>query len=332
MFPEGEWEHATGDLEGRSIPCGVDVLSKKPGADLLIAGFDHFGLLQSDDGGETWKSLGTNDASDPIENGPMSIVYDPDDADTYWEAGTYGPSPYRTTDAGKTFVLLGDHEVVKQSDHVSVDFNDPERATLLAGTHENGNVLFLSRDSGETWENIATNEAGDQRFLPDGCNWSTLPHILDEDTFLLGCTTGIARSEDGGETWELVSDSGGASPPLVASDGSLYWLNEPGTQMLRSENLGKTWTTIEIPGGQRGRTTGPLELPDGRFATLGRESVLISSDDFETWEPGSPRYPSDLPGPPIGLLYSEPQNAFYIWGHHCVDEIEGTEIQKYELD
>jgi len=299
----------------------VDTLSQKPGEDLLIAGFGHVGLYQSDDGGRSWEALGTSESSAPIENGPMIIVYDPDDEDTYWEAGTYGPSPYRTTDAGETFVRLGE---VEHMDHVSVDFDDPDRATLLAGAHEASGILHLSRDSGETWDDIGSR-------LPDECGWSAIPHILDADTFLLGCTQGIARSDDGGDSWSLVSEAGGASPPLIAADGSLYWLNDAGNQLLRSENAGKDWKTFEIPGGQRGRTSGPIQLPDGRFATLGRDSVLISSDEFQTWEPGSPRY-GDLPGSPIGLLYSEPQNAFYIWGHQCNDEIEGTEIQRYELD
>src|SRR4029079_18029286 len=103
---------------------------------------------------------------------------------------------YKTTDGGLTFTQLGK---ITHNDLVSVDFNDPDRKTLLAGAHETKQKLFLSTDGGASWTDIGPR-------LPAGSHFSSAPLVLDQKHFFLGAcgwgdgTFGVFASNAAGQT------------------------------------------------------------------------------------------------------------------------------------
>ena len=303
----GNWVSVTSNLADLSSECGnMAFLSAKPDEDRLIAGISLNGLWSSQDGGESWEALGTGPDSDTIVNRPSSIVYDPEDSQRYWESGLYnGLGIHETQDNGDTFKALG---TLAHSDLVSVDFSDPERSTLLAGGHEMSQTLSRSTDGGSNWESIADG-------LPENTNCTT-PLIIDSRTYLVGCggygggVTGVYRSTNSGRTWLSMTTSGGASPPLVASDKSIYWASATGG-MTRSTDNGETWTDI---GKGIVRNTSPIELAEGKIAALGGNAVVVSSDNGETWHEVSPPLPYNDAS---GLAYSAQQKALYVWHFTC---------------
>ncbi len=288
--------------------CGnLSALFTKPDEDLVIAGVAKLGLWSSADGGKTWAHMGDGSKSDAIIHRPTTIVWDPDTADQFWEAGIYGSAAYRTTDDGQTFSLLGD---AMHCDLLSVDLSDPARKTLLAGGHEQSKTLNRSTDSGKTWKPVGMD-------LPDNTN-CTYPLIIDTKTFLVGCGgygggfTGIYRSTDGGDSWTVVSMSGGASPPLLASDGSIYWPTVTPGGMARSTDQGETWEDV-APTNLLWQQS-PVELPDGRIATLSKDGVAVSADHGKSW-----RLATDKPpyGDARTLIYSKQQKAFFVSRFSC---------------
>jgi photosystem II stability/assembly factor-like uncharacterized protein len=308
------WENATGDLLSLAADGGeLGVLSAQPGSRRIIAGVATRGLFATDDAGKTWFALGTGPGSATINNGPMAIVYDPDHAGTFWEVGIYGDGVFMTVDDGRTFKRLGD---VAHNDLVSVDFTDPARRTLLAGPHETKRRLWLSRDAGGTWKDI-----GDS--LPEDSSFSTLPLVLDTDTFLVGsCGTsdscGVFRSVDGGQSWTVASSEGPVGRPLRTSDGTIYWALAGNRGLITSADEGRSWTRNPKGPVPFFFSGGPSELPDGRVVTLGGDHLLITSDQGRTWKPIGRKMPYSAENCKIyGFTYSVLLKRFFLIHNNC---------------
>ena len=309
--PPSAWVNATGNLAGLASECGnLTLVSATPGSRTVIAGVAKVGLFASSDRGAHWEALGSGAGSATITNRPSSVVYDPDAATTFWESGIYnGGGVYRTTDAGETFVQLGN---VTHNDLVSLDFGDPERKTLLVGGHEQKQTLYLSTDGGQSFEQIGKNLPADSHFSSD-------PLVLDQDSFLLGScgygdgACGIYRSTDRGAHWDRVSELPAQARPLVAADGTIYWSLIYDGGMARSDDGGSSW----LKASDNIVTGYPVELPDGRILALRGTHVVVSSDQASTWtEVGD-----ELPWKPSGVTYSVAEKSLFVWHWDCGDVV-----------
>ncbi len=306
--PDSAWVNATGNLANMASECGnLTMISAVPDSTTVIAGVAHVGVFATSDSGAHWNALGTGAGSAVIINRPSSIVYEPNDPNTFWETGIYnGGGLYKTTDAGQTFVQLGD---ISHNDLVSVDFTDPNRQTLLVGGHEQKQTLYLSRDGGQTFTQIGMN-------LPADSHFSSAPLVLDSQTFLLGAcgygdgTCGVFRSTDGGDTWNQVSDQPAVARPLVASDGSIYWSLVNGNGIARGTPDGTTWvkTADNIIAAY------PVELPDGRIMTIRGDHVVVSPDQGVTWNPVGDTIPFSSPA---GVTYSVRTKTMFVYHWDC---------------
>ena len=94
----------------------------------------------------------------------------------------------------------------------------------------------------------------------------------------------------------------------------LYWLLDGDGGLIRSTDNGNSWTKLPGTGISTSRGGAALvELPDGRFGTLGAQNLLLSSDHGASWNATGPA----LPYPPVGLVYSRFRKAFYVWHFDC---------------
>jgi hypothetical protein len=308
--PASSWVDVTGNLVGISSECGnTSTVFSDPRADRLIVGIALNGLYATTDGATTWNSLGSTGA--PIKNRMIQILFDPSTAGTFWEAGIYGfetstPGVFKTTDNGASFTgNAGLNTMNETNDSVAIDFTDPARSTMLAGTHEQTGVLFLSTNAGAAWTNIGAK-------LPSGIGFCTQALVLDASTFVVGCANsysnnpgGVIRSTDGGQTFTTVSSTPVLGAPLHATDGTIYFGIEGGG-VLRSTDDGVTWTTVAASSVVASSIT-PIELPDGRIATANGSAIVVSADQGAHWAAVSPAAPIT----PIGIAYSPFRRAFY---------------------
>ena len=304
----GVWQPASGNLEGLASECGnLSYVWSDPDRDMVIVGVALQGLWANEDGSDAWTQLGQAQGSDTITNRLSSIVRDPDHPDTFWESGTYnGGGVYRTDDNGQTFQQLGD---VMHSDLVAVDLSDPARATLLTGVHEQSRLL-RSDDGGQTWDDLSSS-------VPEGIGFTTAPHVIDAETFLLGTNngpeSGVFRTTDGGETWTRVVDSPIAGGPVVSEDGTITWLLDRGGGTIRSDDDGQTWAIADSGGVIVPTATTLVQLPTGVMVTIGNSNLLASNDGGVTWETLGPA----LPYQPNGVTYAPLRDTYYIWRFSC---------------
>jgi photosystem II stability/assembly factor-like uncharacterized protein len=337
----GSWTNVTGTfnatlgtnnngLGGMPSECGnVPLVSTVPGQDKVIVGIAQQGLWESTNNGASWSKLGTGAGSAVITNRPIHISYDPTNSNIFYEAGIYnGGGVYKTTDGGVTFTQLGN---VTHNDYVSVDYTDPQRKTLVAGTHERSQSVWKSSDGGQTWTNIGAN-------LPAGTSFSSAAIVLNANTYIVdtiqswaGGETGIWRTTDGGAHWTKVSGSGvnnvtapTGTPPTVTSKNVIYW--PTGGNLAKSTDGGLTWTQVGDNNIQNGRVT---ELPDGRIvAGGGSNQLIVSADGGITWTNFGAALPYDINDK--GVAYNAARGSFYIWTWDCGNVVLTNAVERLQ--
>jgi photosystem II stability/assembly factor-like uncharacterized protein len=314
------WVNATGSLAHKMSECGtLTLLTPVPQSDAIIAGVASRGLW-TNTSGPTWTRIGDGDGSDRIANRASWIVFDPKNADVFWESGTYGEAGiYKTADGGKTFKRLGK---VSHNDFVSVDFTDPDRQTLLAGGHEQASTVHLSADGGQNWTNIGET-------IPGSAGATTHPLVINALTFvvnatsMMGGTGGVFRTRDAGRSWQKVSGYGPSAAPLRASNGIIYWPAN-NSVLVRSTDAGATWTPV----GSGLKNVTPVELPSGHIVAVGETTLMITGDAGANWVPLGP----PLPYRPDGLIYSRPRKAFYMWRSECKQEVSRDAVMSFSFE
>jgi photosystem II stability/assembly factor-like uncharacterized protein len=297
------------------VPVGR--VGATPGSARVVVEVALHGMWSSDDGGQSWQALGTGAGSAQITNRASSITFDPDHPDVFWETGTHnGGGLYKTTDAGLSFVELG---TMTMSQDAAVDFADPDRKTLLTGTHGAG--VYRSTDAGLTFGSV-----GDT--LPLNTLW---PFLVDPQTHLIGIfdqdasnpDIGVQRTTDGGASWTKVSNMGPSHDGgfRQASDGSIYYSLVGNSGIARSTDQGESWTKVAsagatFPPGFFGIT--PIELPGGRLVTLGVDHLQSSLDSGASWQPIGEPLPFPLTNSDFGgVIYSITSKTFFIWHSNC---------------
>ncbi|HEY1532475.1 MAG TPA: hypothetical protein VGF76_00600 [Polyangiaceae bacterium] len=329
--PPAQWTNVTGKLAGMQSECGnMSGVFPSPFSDMLVLGVARQGLWSSSDGGATYTKLGTS--GDMISNRLSFVLFDPDDAKVFWSSGIYGwESPFtdgvfKTTDLGVSFSGYKQLSAIQShNDSVSVDFNDPDRKTMLAGGHEQTGILFRSTDAGATWTDIGHS-------LPANLGFCTATLVLDAKTLLVGCAAGysgksgaVLRSTNGGDAWTQVSDKGVLGEPLWASDGSIYWAGEGGA-VYKSSDQGVSFQ--QVADNNTAGAVRPIELPGGRIVSVAQKVLKGSSDGGKSWQAIGTAMPFD----PTVIAYSPFRRAFYASHFDCTNAVPADAIERYGFD
>jgi photosystem II stability/assembly factor-like uncharacterized protein len=330
VAPASTWINVTNNLAGLTSECqNLGTAMGQPCSKRVIAVLAQQGLFSTDDAGKTWQPLGTG-GGDKVVNRPSALLFDPLHPDHFWENGIFGDGGvYATTDNGNTFKRLGD---LKMSQLVAVDFSDPERKTLVVGTHGERQQVYLSTDGGTTWENIGLN-------LPAEAHNSESPVVIDATTYLIGACgnsgdgqCGIFRTTDSGKTWKSQTDMKVShyGAPLRTKEGIIYWplLNDEG--LAKSTDGGLTWTQITK------RTVAgvtPIELPDGSVVAVGEDHLMRTTDGAMTWQPiGEPLPFSLIPNNSGAISYAASLKTFFYSKWNCDATVPADSVMSAGYD
>jgi len=205
---------------------------------------------------------------------------------------------FKTTDAGRTWNPLFEHETASSIGALAVAPSDPK--VLYVGTGQvtsrwdiaSGAGVFRSGDGGKTWEArglAASRHIG--RLWVDPRDADVVLAAVQGHVFGPNPERGVFRSADGGKRWEKVlfvnDDTGavdlsadpGAPDTIFAATWQVRyypWLSYfspdigPGSGIYKSTDGGKTWTHLTghgLPGGSLGRI-GLAVAPGSRGARV----------------------------------------------------------------
>jgi|GEM_PF-5737863 len=216
---------ATWNAYTASITAGtVNALAVSPAyvTDTTLFAGCHGGLYRSEDGGERWEAV-TSYPGLRVESLAISPAWP---ADPTLLVGTPA-GVYRTADGGTTWTRHGFTTL-----EISLLTSAQTGRRLFAGTAYQG--LFQSADAGEHWTPSALYPPAfiDVAAVP---GYPAMPRLFA--SVVAGAGLGLYRSDDGGQTWKILSSTdipGGdwAFSPRYAEDGTVF-LTARG-QVLRS--------------------------------------------------------------------------------------------------
>lgn len=229
-----------------------------------------------------WRSIGPGTMGGRV----IRIAIDAKNHDT-WYVATASGGLWKTTNAGKTFTGLFQHEEVNSIGDMAVSRSHPN--VVWIGTGENnprnssiyGKGVYKSVDGGQTWENMGLE---DTRHIGRMAIHHTNPDIVYVGA--MGRTwgpneeRGLYKTTNGGKSWEkilYVDDQTGiievemhpTDPDtlLVATwqrERDIYDVGEPamsdgpGSGVWKTTDGGKNWTRLNgangLPTGKMGRT------------------------------------------------------------------------------
>ncbi|HLG69270.1 MAG TPA: glycosyl hydrolase [Chloroflexota bacterium] len=235
----------------------------------VYAGTEPAHLYVSEDAGQTWADLaglcqvpGTEAWTFPAPPHVAHAKYiapDPHDESVVYTCVEQG-GLLRSTDGGRTFQLIFDAPAV-DAHRIHAPAGKPGSLFLTRGDWSIGQEgIYRSKDGGSSWERLF------DRSLGIGYPDATLMHPDNPDLIFVAGATGspnawpkllnpgthVARSRDGGDTWQLLTSvppegtmanieamsmntwRGGFEIFAGTTDGEVY----------RTEDEGETWTTI----------------------------------------------------------------------------------------
>ncbi len=219
-------------------------------------------VLESADGGKTWKS-----APPVTEVSLLSTSVDQGAALAVGQLGVIvrmdGDGKWQKMDSGTQSRLL------------SVKVNSHGNAVAVGAF---GTVL-KSDDGGEHWASIAP------------ANWTDFaeqePHLYiadidDNGVITIGGEYGLLlRSSDSGAHWQILH-KGEASlfSMQLRADGNGYAVGQNGT-VLHTADHGASWDEVKVDTGAN--LLGVCAAADGHVVVTGMHDMLVSSDNGSTW-------------------------------------------------
>ena len=262
----GDWEALSEGLpENVEVRC---IVVRPDDPDVIYAGTQQ-GPYRSDDGGDSWRSLGLPGTKQIV----WSICLDPRDPDTLF-VGVEGFSIFRTRDGGRSWQELPvptpagvpampfPTRVIR----IVADPNNPDE--IYAGLEVNGVVRSL--DGGDTWSDISSDllalakhehlQSGEVTNDPNEGMMDTHALAISRahpGTVILANRMGLFRSADKGDNWQEM-EIGRFSPLTYARDVqvsphdpeclysalSIAAISDAGS-LYRSHDFGESWQRFD---------------------------------------------------------------------------------------
>lgn len=250
-------------------------------------------ILFTSDGGTTWQRQGLGS---PVLSGINLNNVKAVDKKTVWAVGTSG-TIVKTTDGGASWQIAGEGQLNPAAQLTSLTLAGSKQ---IWTSGEDGYV-YHSADAGATWKLM------DRGFFRNGLMQGVL--ALNEQTIYVvggyplsrGYRGFVARTINGGVTWDTVSAGGKASRfewiGMTSSGPDHLVIYGQQSHYLFSRDAGITWSHDSVPGtggGTGGADINCLTMTDTAnwWGAFDYDAIFLTSDSGASWT----RQESDGPG------------------------------------
>lgn len=276
-------DYSIDDVEVEEYVYGVAAASNRDGAEVCYVA-RYSGLYQSDDGGQTWRSLFDVfglDTPPPATCVALSPAFE---RDRRIFAGVPGGIA-SSSDGGATWgiAILGSPPPFISA--VAFSPNWERDGVAFAGTMDDG--IYLTSDRGGRWDawNIGLLDH-------DILCIAVSPAFKDDRTVYAGTESGVFYSTNGGRFWNetpFAIDHGPvlslALSPDFVHDGILFAGTE-GHGIFSSHDRGQTWQALGLPleaGAVNGLVLDPAFPAQSSILAVADETLFISRDGGNSW-------------------------------------------------
>jgi photosystem II stability/assembly factor-like uncharacterized protein len=234
----------------------------------IVAGADT-GVVQSLDGGRTWRMLDPAMGGHDRDRGYMQVtalLFDPQDARTLY-ATTDCTGVFKSTDGGARFKPVNSGLAPKCPWVYAVAIDPLTPGTLYAAEPQRG--MLKSVDGGGRWH-----------LIDNGLNISSVTSVVvGKPVYAAARTLGLFRSDDGGAHWQSVPTGLSRVDSVAVDPSDPRHLLASGLGLVLSRDGGRTWTHTTLGS----RDVGDVVV-DGKtaYAAAGN-GVYGSSDGGRTW-------------------------------------------------
>jgi photosystem II stability/assembly factor-like uncharacterized protein len=260
-------------------------------------------VYKSEDGGKNWDLIwhGDNLARyiwiDPNNSQRVFVstgIFDRDPANAIPEEGVCGGvGILKSDDAGKNWTSLDEKNGLGGKIIPSLFMHPVDSNILLAAIHdlpyceEDVPGIYVSRDGGESWQQLITKKSDHNNFAFEAVEIST----KNPEVWYAAGENIFYRSKDAGATWDqfpLIIPSRGSGVPIDLQvdprDSNRIFVNSYRGGNLMSEDGGETW--VDATKGYTGATIYGISINsnDGKDIFASSEAALFRSlDGGKTW-------------------------------------------------
>lgn len=332
-IPVGDWRWTGGPYAQNVSAVYINRASPRE----WTAGLTTGEVFRSVDTGRTWSSLSL------IESGATIYRFIPHPIDVSILYTTTSLGLFRSSNGGAAWkqIPLG----VTGSSIFSLVFDPFKPHVLYVGS--SGSGILKSTNGGTDWNQV---NAG----IPDSVLFNAEVRdviiLLSRPDVLFAAITGygVVSSKNGGGSWQVVTpndlpQSKSITSLLALQKGEIILAGTDGGNILRTSNLGSTWTATRS-GYLDGTITTLAMGSDGSSVVAGSErGILISHDGGLVWQALSfelPVFPAKVAAQPflnknITLVYGEglglSTNINNTWEHRDYD-LGGSSVFSLQTD
>lgn len=216
---DGVLESRDGGRSWRSLSTSFDAMAMHPADDGSIVAAGHEVLVATPDGGATWAPIAADLPSLDIHG----FTRDPADPARMWASLAIG-GLWESRDFGAHWERIQEENVLFP---VAIGAAGGPR---LLGLGVDG--LIVSDDGGRTWTSLAT---------PPLTPFTSLAASRSGALLLAGGLDGLYRSEDGGGSWTKTPFDGQPFAIAIGADARAVAIVTKATDLFRSPDAGTTW-------------------------------------------------------------------------------------------